>query len=56
MEIMPGMRIRFAVSMTNHRKYLRKRFRTMRDRVMAKATLDQAMARVVAEASAFWNL
>jgi hypothetical protein len=53
MEIMPGTRIKFAVTMTNQRKYRRKRLRMMRERVMAKATLDQAVARVVMAVSVF---
>ena len=54
MEIVAGMRFRFAVTITNQRKILRTRYRTIRNRVMAKATLDHEMAGAVKPVAAFW--
>lgn len=54
MDSMPGTRIKVSVLMTIQRKYFMARFRTMRMRVMAKATLLQLVAIVVNAVDVFW--
>ena len=56
MDRVAGMRLSVAVTMTNQRKYLSQRLRTMRSSVMAKAALDHAMATAVRPVAAFWYL
>ena len=56
MESVAGMRLSVAVTMTNHKKYLSQRLRTMRSSVMAKEALDHEMAAAVSPVAAFWYL